>query len=631
MKTLVAFAYFLAIASALAANWPAWRGPDGTGVSSDKNLPLQWDTNAHVRWRAELPGPGNSSPIVWGNQVFITQALKEGARRTLMCFDRATGKLLWQSGVTYTEREPTSPNNPYCSGTPATDGERVYVSFGSAGVLAYDFAGKEVWRRDLGKLVHMHGNAISPILYSNLCILYLGPGENAHLIALDKTTGQTAWDIAPPKGDASEQSMRGGFGRFGGRGRGGFGPGSMIASEMFSQADKNGDQKLTKQEFADLAETWFDKLDPDKTDKLSQAQWTDKFSSVLPSSQSFGPPPGQSPDDGPPRGPDFGPARFVGPVLFTAADADKDGTLTRTELKAAFAKWFNDWDADHSGSLTEEKLAAGLQAVLPRTGFGPRGQGGFGPTGEGRPGPGTDGSGGFGRRRGGFGGFGGPGGRGDFGGGGMGNPSGSWSTPVVIRAAGHDQLILNSPNRVAAYDPASGKLIWFSKGLGDTIYTTPLWGDGLVVAMSGSIMGATAIAVKPEGIGDVTDSQRPWRIDRVRSSVGSGIIYEGRFYTISQEGQVGCYDLKDGTRLWEQRLRGPGGRGSSWSSMLLADGKIYLPNQSGDVFVLRAGAQYELLATNSVHEPTNASLAAADGNLFLRTEKSLWCFANPRD
>jgi outer membrane protein assembly factor BamB len=87
-------------------------------------------------------------------------------------------------------------------------------------------------------------------------------------------------------------------------------------------------------------------------------------------------------------------------------------------------------------------------------------------------------------------------------------------------------------------------------------------------------------------------------------------------------------DLKTGSSVWSERLKSSGARGGSWSSMLLADGKIYVPNQAGDVFVLRAAPKFELLATNSVGESTNASLAASDGALFLRTDKSLWCFAN---
>src|SRR5688572_11889509 len=90
------------VCAVTASDWPGWRGPEGTGVSSEKNLPLKWTTTENVRWRADLPERGNSSPIVWGDRVFVTQAVSKDNHRTLMCFNRADGKLLWQSGVTYT-------------------------------------------------------------------------------------------------------------------------------------------------------------------------------------------------------------------------------------------------------------------------------------------------------------------------------------------------------------------------------------------------------------------------------------------------------------------------------------------------------------------------------------------------
>ena len=178
-----------------------------------------------------------------------------------------------------------------------------------------------------------------------------------------------------------------------GGGRGGFGPGMMIASQMLSQADKNGDQKLSKTEFTALADAWFDKLDADKTGKLSQEQFTGKLGEILPPPQGFGPP-NDGPGPGGPGGPGggrggFGPAMFIGPGLFTATDANKDGSLTRAELKDTFVKWFAEWDAEKNGSLTEEKLRTGLSAALPQPNFGgPRGgftgRGG----GRGRGGPG---------------------------------------------------------------------------------------------------------------------------------------------------------------------------------------------------------------------------------------------------
>jgi len=198
----LSLALFLAGTALHAANWPSWRGANGDGVTSETNLPLKWDANTNVRWKVPLPGPGNSTPIVWGNKVFITQAVDKEKRRTLMCFDRANGKLLWQQGVVYAEPETTHATNPYCSASPVTDGERIIVSFGSAGVYCYDLNGKELWKRDLGKQVHIWGNAASPVIAGDLCYLNVGPGEKSFLIAMEKRTGKTVWQHNEPGGSA---------------------------------------------------------------------------------------------------------------------------------------------------------------------------------------------------------------------------------------------------------------------------------------------------------------------------------------------------------------------------------------------------------------------------------------------
>jgi outer membrane protein assembly factor BamB len=586
---------------ASATNWPGWRGPEGNGISADKDLPLKWSDKENVRWRVELPGPGNSSPIVWGDRVFVSQSVESENRRTLMCFDRATGKLLWQSGVTYGENEPTQENNPYCAGTPSTDGERVYVCFGSAGVFAYDFAGKEIWRRDLGKLNHMFGTAVSTVLYGPLCLVNFGPGEKVRLVALNKTSGEVAWEAEPPKVDPSEQQGMGG--RFGGPGGpggrggrgGGFGPGMMLAPQVLAQADKTGKGQISPNELTALADTWFDKIDTQKAGKLTREEFTARFPTLLP------PPPGF---DGPGGGGGGGPRGMIGGALFGAAHRDKDGALTREEWKSAFAKWAKDWDTDKSGSLNEDKLRGGFNSVLPRPDFG-------GPGGPGGPG-----------------GRGGPGRRGGMGGGA--GPNGSWSTPVLVKVSGRDELIVGFPNRVAAYEPASGKQLWVSKGLGDSIYSSPVFGEELLVAMSSGMGGGKAVALRPGADGDVAEKQPVWKLDRVKGGMGSGVIFGGCFYTISQDGIAMCLDLKDGKSLWEERLTGSTSRGGSWSSVLLAGGRLYVPNQAGDVIVLRAAPKFEVLSTNSVGEPTNASLAASDSEFFLRTGKALWCFASAK-
>jgi hypothetical protein len=263
------------------------------------------------------------------------------------------------------------------------------------------------------------------------------PGQSAKsplVIAVAQLDDETAM---PPK------RGRGGPGG----GPGGFGPGMMLARQMIQQGDKNADRALSKDEMTALADTWFDKLDPDKTGKISQDQFVEHFGAILPPPrQGFGRggpgPQGDGPGpqdrgsqraprgDGPgpqggPGGPGgFGPARFVGPGFFSAADADHDGALTRDELKATFAKWFDDWDSQKNGSLNQQQLQKGLDSVLPRPNFGgPGGPGGGpgAPDGFGGPG-GPDGRGGRGpngppsgdlqgqRGPGGAGGFGGPGG-----------------------------------------------------------------------------------------------------------------------------------------------------------------------------------------------------------------------------
>jgi outer membrane protein assembly factor BamB len=184
------------MAPAFAGNWPAWRGPAGDGVTTETKLPLTWSATENVRWKVALPEPGNSSPIVWGDRIFVTQAV--GPRRTLMCFDRKDGKVRWQEGPTWSEPERTHQTNPYAASTPVTDGERVIAWFGSAGLWCWDLDGKELWHVDLGKQDHEWGYGASPILHGNLCILNFGPGERSFLVAVDKATGKEVWRFEVP-------------------------------------------------------------------------------------------------------------------------------------------------------------------------------------------------------------------------------------------------------------------------------------------------------------------------------------------------------------------------------------------------------------------------------------------------
>ncbi|NNJ24112.1 PQQ-binding-like beta-propeller repeat protein [Alienimonas chondri] len=190
------------------ANWPQWRGPAGDGTTEAAPTATEWGPDRNVRWRTPLPEAGNSTPVVWGDRIFLTQPVTEGSRRELWCLDRATGRELWRRGVAYDEGESTHRTNPYASASPATDAERVVAWFGSAGLICWDVDGTELWRRDLGRQEHQWGYGSSPILYDNLCILPFGPGPREFLIAVDKTTGETVWQV-DALDDAAERNLSG--------------------------------------------------------------------------------------------------------------------------------------------------------------------------------------------------------------------------------------------------------------------------------------------------------------------------------------------------------------------------------------------------------------------------------------
>lgn len=214
--------------NAAPASWPQWRGPSGQGVSTEKNLPSAWTPTKNIKWKAAIPGRGHSSPIVWGNRVFVTTAIegevvpgakaakhmldnKEfvhpdsiGANRKhsfkVICLDSESGKVLWEQtafeGTPYDDRHRKSS---YAASTPATDGTNVYAFFGSEGLYAYDMKGKLTWKADLGKLGNLGmGTGTSPIVYDNLVIVQFDEenGEASFIAGIDKKTGREVWRTA---------------------------------------------------------------------------------------------------------------------------------------------------------------------------------------------------------------------------------------------------------------------------------------------------------------------------------------------------------------------------------------------------------------------------------------------------
>jgi outer membrane protein assembly factor BamB len=420
LRTIGALA--LLVSTLHAENWPAWRGPLGTGICAEKNFPTKWVVNQNTKWRntkwrVPLPERGNSSPVVWGDQIFITQAIEAQGLRQLLCFDRRTGRQLWKSEVEYKVKESTHRTNPFCSASPVTDGKHVIVSHASAGLFCYDMKGKLLWSRDLGEQHHVWGNAASPLIHGDLCILNFGPGERTFLVAVSLKDGSTVWQHDEPGG-----------------------------------------------------------------------------SSGIP----------------------------------------KEG--------GARGKWV-----------------------------------------------------------------------------------GSWTTPVLMDAKSGLQLLMCYPNRMTAFDPLKGRELWTCAGLNPLTYTSPIYGNGIVVAMGG--FRGTAMGVRAGGKGDVTKTHQLWTRPREKQRIGSGVMVNGHVYILNEDGVAQCIEARKGKVVWAERLRGPGGNGKSWSSMVAAGDKLYAINQSGDAFILRAAPRYQLLAVNSLGEMTQSSMAFSNGEIFIRTYKSLWCIS----
>jgi len=185
----------------LAENWPAWRGPRGDGTSLEKNVPVRWSGTENVVWKVPVPGKGHASPMVWADRIFVVTALPAKEHRLLLCLDRSSGKMLWQRVVLEAPLERINKLNSHASSTPATDGEKVYVSFldrDKMFIAAYDFNGKKVWDARPGEFSSIHGYCSSPVLWKDKVIVNGDHDGPAYIVALDRSTGKTIWKTARP-------------------------------------------------------------------------------------------------------------------------------------------------------------------------------------------------------------------------------------------------------------------------------------------------------------------------------------------------------------------------------------------------------------------------------------------------
>jgi outer membrane protein assembly factor BamB len=213
MRPVLCFAAALFVATLVlqmrAENWPGFRGPTGQGLSTETGLPLKWSATENVRWKVPVPGEGWSSPVVWGDHVFVTAATDGGRSCRVLAFDRATGRVLWDREVFTQETKRKERRNTYATPTPCTDGKRVYAVFGGGGVAAVDFEGRVAWTNLDFPYYSRHGLGSSPVLFDGKLIMardasqeatgdeekvgWQKPWDKSFVLALDTETGEVAW------------------------------------------------------------------------------------------------------------------------------------------------------------------------------------------------------------------------------------------------------------------------------------------------------------------------------------------------------------------------------------------------------------------------------------------------------
>jgi len=195
---IVLLASLVAGITAQAEPWPGWRGPRGDGTCTEQNVPTNWDVS-HALWKTEIPGRGHASAIVWGDRVCTITGLPATKERVLLCLDRTSGKILWQQTVVQGPLEPLNKENSHASGTPATDGERVYVTFRVGDdivVAAHELAdGKQLWLVRPGTHTGEWGFSNEPVLFKDKVILDGDSKGDSFLVALRRTDGKTLWRV----------------------------------------------------------------------------------------------------------------------------------------------------------------------------------------------------------------------------------------------------------------------------------------------------------------------------------------------------------------------------------------------------------------------------------------------------
>jgi outer membrane protein assembly factor BamB len=382
-------------------DWPSWRGPEGNGHSRESGLPTQWDAKSVV-WTTVLPGEGQSSPVIWGDRIFLTTALEKGRQRVVLCIDRKKGAVLWQQVAWTGTPEKSHQMNGWASATCATDGERVIAFFGKGGLHCYSIAGKKLWSRDLGTFPGEWGTSACPLIVGDLVIQNGDSTAGAFIVAVNKKTGEEVW----------------------------------------------------------------------KTPRLDC-------------------------------------------------------------------------------------------------------------------------------------------------------PRGGWSSPVLVDAGTHKEVVLNGETMVTGYDPDSGKVLWHCKSFNGRGEPTVAPGKGLVYVVNG--LAGDVYAVKLGGSGDVTKSHIAWHTPRKGDRDQPSPILVGAYLLVADMGGIcTCYDNTTGKIVWRERLH----EGRYTASPIAAAGLVYFLSESGVTTVIEPGPTFKVVAENALpvqREMFRASLAPSQGQIFARSQTHLYC------
>ena len=381
--------------------WTRWRGPSGQGLVEGGAYVDTWSGTDNVLWKTEVPGKGNSSPIIWKDKLFLTTAYDNGKRRSVLGFDRASGKKIWETFAPEAKPEGAYGKNGWATGTPTTDGERVYAYFGAAGLLCLDLDGKQLWHKPMAGMETLHGMACSPLLYKDLVIVYQELNGGGFIAAFNKKSGEEAW-------------------------------------------------------------------------------------------------------------------------------------------------------------RTPRKETVG------------------------------------------------------------------WGSPLAITVDGKDQIIVSSQDRVYAYDPADGKVIWTCEGNNLEVIPSPVVGHDLLFCCSGR--SGPTLAIKPQGAkGDITKTNVVWKVTKASPFVPSPLVVGDYIYMVNDMVSVVlCYEAKTGKPMWQERCGEAVKEGFS-AAPIAVNGKLFFTNEQGETFVLKPGPETEVLHVNRLGEKTLASPALVEGRWYIRGERNLYC------